>query len=234
MLLMAERIFVRLNEALVVMLMMAMTSLVLLNVVTRYAFSFSVTWAEELSRFLMRRSATLRFGLVGYGKIARAFHRKIAALGVREVLVNDPALKQAPPGVELAALPRLFSEADVVSLHAPLTPHNHHLIGAALLARLRPGAIFINTARGALVDEHALLSVLRAGHIRAGLDVFEHEPPAASHPFFTLDHVILSDHTAWYSDASIDELQRGAAQEVARVFAGETPHAWVNRWQGAA
>jgi D-3-phosphoglycerate dehydrogenase len=182
----------------------------------------------------LRRSATLRFGLVGYGKIARAFHRKIVALGVAAVLVHDPALRVAPTGVELVDLPQLFDEADVVSLHAPLTPHNRHLIDAALLARMRPGAILINTARGGLIDEAALVATLRAGDLRAGLDVFEHEPLAADHPLFALDNVILSDHTAWYSESSIAELQEGAACEVARVFSGTSPHAWVNRWEGVA
>jgi D-3-phosphoglycerate dehydrogenase / 2-oxoglutarate reductase len=181
----------------------------------------------------MRRSATLRFGLVGYGRIARAFHRKIGALGATGVLVHDPALDTAPEGCELVDLGALAERADVVSLHAPLTPPTRHLIDAAVLDRMRPGAILINTARGGLVDEAALVAAVRSGRLRAGLDVFEREPPDASNPLLALDGVVLSDHTAWYSETSVEELQAGAAQEVARVLGGSPPRAWVNRWEAA-
>lgn len=181
----------------------------------------------------MQRTGGLRFGLVGYGRIARAFHRKIAALGVREVLVHDPVLEEAPAGAALAELATIASDCDVVSLHAPLTDATRHLVDSAFLARMRPGAILLNTARGGLVDEAALVEAVRAGHVRAGLDVLEAEPPAAAHPLFALGGVVLSDHTAWYSETSVHELQSGAAREVARVFAGEPPRSWVNRWDDA-
>ncbi len=181
----------------------------------------------------MQRSATLRFGLVGYGRIARTLHRKLTALGAREVLVTDPVLEQAPDGTELVDLATLAERADVISLHAPLNARTHHLIDAAVLGRMKPGAILINTARGGLIDEQALLEALRGGRLRAGLDVFETEPPPPDHPFFTLDSVVLSDHTGWYSETSIVELQSGAAREAARVFAGEAPLSWVNRWEDA-
>jgi D-3-phosphoglycerate dehydrogenase / 2-oxoglutarate reductase len=179
----------------------------------------------------MRRSATLCFGLVGYGRIARALHRKLAGLGAREVLVCDPVLTGSPAGAELVDLTMLAQRADVISLHAPLTEQTRHLVDRDLLARMKPGVILVNTARGGLVDEAALLDAVREGRVRAGLDVFESEPPPADHPLFASSDVVLSDHTAWYSETSIEELQSGAAQEVARVFAGEPPHSWVNRWR---
>jgi len=179
---------------------------------------------------VMRRSGTLSFGLVGYGRIARAFHRKIAALGVRDVLVHDPVLTTAPEGTELAALDAIAERADVISLHAPLTDATRHMIDAAFLARMKPGAILVNTARGGLVDEQALVEAVKAGRIRAGLDVFEAEPPGPDHPLFALQDVVLSDHTGWYSETSVEELQSGAAKEVARVFEGREPDSWVNRW----
>ena len=178
----------------------------------------------------MRRSGTLRFGLVGFGRIARALHRKLGALGARDVLVCDPAFERAPEGTELVGLATLVERADVISLHAPLTSATRHMIDAAMLARMKPDAILINTARGGLVDEQALVEALRSGRLRAGLDVFETEPPAADNPLFALDNVVLSDHTGWYSETSIEELQSGAAQEVARVFSGQAPSSWVNRW----
>ena len=179
---------------------------------------------------VMRRTGTLCFGLVGYGRIARAFHRKIAALGVRDVLVHDPVLTTAPEGTELAALDAIAERADVISLHAPLTDATRHMIDAAFLARMKPGAILVNTARGGLVDEQALVEAVKAGRIRAGLDVFEAEPPGPDHPLFALQDVVLSDHTGWYSETSVEELQSGAAKEVARVFEGREPDSWVNRW----
>lgn len=178
----------------------------------------------------MRRSAELTFGLVGYGRIARAFHRKLVALGATSVLVHDPLLSQAPDGVELVDLATLAQRADVLSLHAPLTPATRGLIDADVLRRMPAGAILINTARGPLVDEDALIEALRSGRIRAGLDVYAVEPPRPDHPLFGLDGVVLSDHTGWYSEASVRELQAGAAQEVARVLSGHTPVSWLNRW----
>jgi D-3-phosphoglycerate dehydrogenase / 2-oxoglutarate reductase len=187
----------------------------------------------------MQRTGALCFGFVGFGRIARALHRKIVALGVRDVLIADPLLEGTPPGTPGGApegtvvvdLATLAERADVISLHAPLTERTRHLVDAELLARLKPGAILINTARGGLVDERALLDALKAGRVRAGLDVFETEPPPSDHPFFERDDVVLSDHTGWYSEASIVELQSGAAREVARVFEGKPPASWVNRWE---
>ncbi len=179
---------------------------------------------------VMRRTGTLCFGLVGYGRIARAFHRKIAALGVRDVLIHDPVLTTAPEGTELAELGAIAERAHVISLHAPLTDATRHMIDAAFLDRMKLGAILVNTARGGLVDERALIEAVKAGRIRAGLDVFEAEPPAPDNPLFALEDVVLSDHTGWYSETSVEELQSGAAKEVARVFEGREPDSWVNRW----
>lgn len=182
----------------------------------------------------MQRSAQQTFGLVGYGKIARAFHRKIRALGVQRTLIHDPALSEPPAGGELADLPTLFATATVVSVHAPLSAATRHLISAELLGRMPPGAILINTARGGLIDEPALIERVLAGKLRVGLDVFEREPPAAAHPLFHSDDAVLSDHTGWYSEASVVELQHGAAAEVARVFGGQPPKSWLNPWEASA
>lgn len=97
---------------------------------------------------------------------------------------------------------------------------------------MKPTAILINTSRGGLVHEGALAQALRQGRIfGAGLDVLEHEPLHPGHPLLALDNVVLTDHTAWYSEESLQDLQFRAAQEVARVFAGEKPRAWVNPWE---
>lgn len=171
-------------------------------------------------------------GLIGYGRIGLAFHRKTAGLGFGRTLVYDPYLASPPDGTELVGLERLCREADVISLHTPRTKENYHLIGAAQLALMKRTAILVNTARGGLIDEQALAAALAEGRIfGAGIDVFESEPPDPGHPLFRLENAILTDHTAWYSEESLHDLQKKAAQEVARVFSGAHPNSWVNRWE---
>ncbi len=170
-------------------------------------------------------------GVVGFGGIARAFVDKMRAFAPARTLVFDPYVDALPDGTLGVDLATLCREADLISLHAPLTPETRHLIGADELALMRPTTILVNTSRGGLVDESALAEALAAGRLfGAGLDVFEREPPPPDHPFRRLDNVVLSDHTAWYSEASVRELQRRAAEEVARVLAGQVPRAWVNPW----
>ena len=178
----------------------------------------------------MYRVAGRTLGLVGYGRIARAFERKMRGMGVARVLVNDPGVPEAP-GVEPVDLATLCRDADYISIHAPLTPQTVHLIGREQFASMKPTTIVVNTARGPLIEEAALVEALREGRIfGAGIDVYEREPPRKDHPLFALDNVVLSDHNGWYSEESVAELQTKAAQEVARVFRGEPPKHWLNRW----
>jgi len=171
-------------------------------------------------------------GVVGYGQIARALVRKMQAFSPRRTLVYDPYLPDTPAGIEHVDLATLCREAEIISLHAPLTPETRHLIGHNELALMQPRTILVNTGRGALIDEAALVEALRAGRLYgAGLDVFATEPPPQDHPLFSLSNVVVTDHTAWYSEASVRELQERASQEVARVLAGGVPQAWVNRWE---
>ena len=128
-------------------------------------------------------------------------------------------------------LDRLCEQSDFISLHAPLTPDTAHIINGARLALRKPTAILVNTARGGLVDQSALVEALRNQRIfGAGVDVFETEPPLRDNPLFGLANAVLSDHTAWYSEESVTELQTKAAEEVVRVFRGEQPKHWVNHW----
>ncbi|MFZ5816612.1 MAG: C-terminal binding protein [Bacillota bacterium] len=171
-------------------------------------------------------------GIIGYGRIGRAFHRKAAPLGFGRTLVHDPYLAAAPEGVEPVGLERLCRESDVISIHSPRTAENYHLISAPQIALMKPNAILVNTGRGGLIDEEALAAALAEGRIfGAGLDVFESEPPDTTHPLFGLSNVILTDHTGWYSEECLYDLQTKAAQEVARVLTGERPRSWVNRWE---
>ncbi len=178
----------------------------------------------------MYRVAGRTLGLVGYGRIARTFERKMRGMGVERVLVFDPYASDVG-AAERATLDDLCRTADFISVHAPLTPETRHLVGRAQFALMKPTAILVNTARGPLVDEQALVEALQARRLQgAGIDVYEHEPPRRDHPLFALDNVVLSDHTGWYSEESVNELQTKAAEEIARVFRGETPKHWLNRW----
>lgn len=171
----------------------------------------------------MRRLSELTLGIVGYGRIGRAFHRKAGALGFAQVLVHDPGLADSVP------LDDLLARSDIVSLHLPLTPDTAGLIGPERIARMKPGASLINTARGGLVDEAALARAIAAGRLRgAGLDVLAVEPPAPDNPLLALPQVVLTDHTGWYSESSVADLQRKAAGEIARVLSGQPPRHWVN------
>jgi len=199
--------------------------------VTRDAAVRSGAWNVS-RREKMYRIAGRALGLVGYGRIARTLERKMRGLGVVRVMAYDPLLEAgAFVGVESVDLNFLCEQSDFISLHAPLTRYTSHIINSTRLALMKPTAILVNTARGGLVDETALVEALGSKRIfGAGIDVFEREPPAPDHPLFGLDNVVLSDHTAWYSEESVAELQTKAAEEVARVLRGEPPKHWVNRW----
>ena len=178
----------------------------------------------------MYRLAGGTLGLIGYGRIGQAFHRKALALGYAKVMVYDPMVDTPPDGAELASVDDICRDADAISLHVPLVPETHHLLNAHRIAAMKPTAILVNTARGGLIDEHALADALARGHLLgAGLDVFEQEPVDPSHPLLALPNVVATDHTAWYSEQAVADLQRKAAEEIARVFAGDPPINWVNR-----
>jgi D-3-phosphoglycerate dehydrogenase / 2-oxoglutarate reductase len=171
-------------------------------------------------------------GLVGYGNIARTLVPKARGLGLR-VLAYTPRLEPGSidAGVEATDdLGGLLADSDYVSIHAPATSETHGLIGEAELTQMKPTAYLINTSRGALVDEDALLRALTEGRLAgAALDVLAHEPPAPDHPLLALDNVIVTPHAGFYSDAAIAELQTKAARNVATVLRGELPETIVNR-----
>ncbi len=179
----------------------------------------------------IRRLRGQVLGLVGFGKIPRLLAAKARALGLT-VLAYDPYLDAATceaHGARKVELAELLAQADFVSVHAPLTPQTRGLIGEAELRRMKPTAYLINTARGPIVHEAALLRALQEGWIAgAALDVLESEPPGAAHPLLQAPQVILTPHVAFYSEESLQELQRKAAEEVARVLAGQPPRYPVN------
>lgn len=136
-------------------------------------------------------------GLVGTGNIGRAVARAALALDM-EVLGWARTPRPDAGGIRYVPMEELLRRSDYLSLHCPLTPETRHLIGADSLARMKPTAFLINTSRGALVDEAALIAALRAGTIAgAGLDVQETEPPAQDSPLYTMENVILTPHMGW-------------------------------------
>lgn len=174
----------------------------------------------------------LCLGLIGLGQIGRRMATFGSALGMR-VAAFDPFIDPSAAetlGVELEPdLEALLAAADVVSLHAPLTNDTYHLIDAARLAQMKPGAILVNTARGSLVDERALLDALGSGHLRgAGLDVFDPEPPHPANELLRRDDVVATPHIAGATGASKDRLWRMAIAQALQVLRGEKPPNLVN------
>jgi phosphoglycerate dehydrogenase-like enzyme len=148
-------------------------------------------------------------GLVGYGNIAKRVDDIVAAMGAH--VLHTSTRDDGRPGWR--RLPELLAASDIVSLHLPLTPHTHHLLNRDAIARMKPNAVLVNTSRGAVVDEGALVDALRDGRLAAaGLDVFEAEPVAPDNPLLTLDNVVLTPHVTWYT---ADTMQRYLAEAVA-------------------
>jgi D-3-phosphoglycerate dehydrogenase len=171
-------------------------------------------------------------GLIGFGRIARALVPKALGFGMK-VLAYDPYLTERPNmGKSLVyadGLEDVLREADYVSLHVPLNKETTHLINAERLRLMKPNAYLINTCRGGVIDESALLEALREGWIAgAGLDVLTEEPPSPDHLLLGLTNAFLTPHTAFYSEDSIEELQRRGAEHVADVLRGKLPENIVN------
>jgi D-3-phosphoglycerate dehydrogenase len=192
----------------------------------------------------IHRVAGSTLGVVGFGRIGRALARRAQALGL-SVLASGPQGGEAElraDEVEPVALDELARRADFVSLHVPLSDATRHLVGRDFLAAMKPTAFLVNTARGPVVDREALLEALRDGWIAgAALDVFEPEPLPPGDPLLALGNLIATPHVAYYSEESLVDLGRLAAENVARVLAGRRPAALVNpgvlateRWRGLA
>jgi D-3-phosphoglycerate dehydrogenase len=188
-------------------------------------------WAEPSDVGPIKGFADTTVGLVGTGRIGRSVAARLRPFGFR-ILAADPFVKSEDlegTGIELVTLEELLEGSDAVSLHAPLTPENHHLLDARALSRTRPGVVIVNTSRGPLVDETALVAALDAGTVAAaGLDVHEVEPLPQDSRLRSFPDVMLTPHAAFYSEASLANLQRLAAEEADRALAGEPLRCAVN------
>lgn len=161
-------------------------------------------------------------GLVGLGRIGSLVAVKAAALGLR-VLAHDPFLDD-DGSAQLVDLDTLAAESDFLSLHAPLTEQTRRLVDDRLLARLRPGAALVNTARGELVDEAALVRALDAGRLRAAaLDVLGEEPPPPGHPLLGRDDVLVTPHIGPHTAEATTAMGRTALAELLAVLSGRPP-----------
>jgi D-3-phosphoglycerate dehydrogenase len=165
------------------------------------------------------------------GAIARRLVEKVAGFGTK-IIAFDPFVSADAAdklGVTLVDLETLFRESDLLSVHAPATAETRHMVNRERLAQMKPTAVLVNTSRGPLVDEAALVQALKAKQIAAAaLDVYEQEPPDRKSELFQLDNVIVTDHAAWYSEDSLAELQRRCAAAACAVLTGKRPESAVN------
>ena len=171
-------------------------------------------------------------GLVGLGRIGSRVADIARVLGMK-VLAFDPFItpeRASMLGVELVpSLAELLPRAQVVSLHCPSTPETRHIMNAGTLSLMPRGSYLINAARGALIDEAALLDALRSGHLAgAALDVYDPEPPVTNHPLFTHPNTICTPHIGSYTTASVVRMRVMVCEQIASVLRGEHPTNLVN------
>ena len=186
--------------------------------------------AEGLGMRIMRLRGK-KLGVVGFGRIGRSVCSKALAFGL-EVLAYDPIISAdavAEQGAKMVDLPALLRESDFVTLHSPLIPETRNMIGKNELQQMKSDAFLINAARGGLIDENALYDAVTTGEIAgAGLDVVEDVAPPLDHRLLQLKNVIVTPHTAFFSQEAVLELEERAAGEVARVFQGQMPDNVIN------
>ncbi|GAA4510601.1 C-terminal binding protein [Brevibacterium yomogidense] len=171
------------------------------------------------------------YGLIGTGQIGRKVARRMAAFGA-EIIAYDPYADSdevAADDIELVEFDVVIANADIVSVHAPLTPETHHIVDRAALEAMKDTAVLVNTARGALVDTRAAAEAVAADRIGAlALDVMESEPLEAGHPLRTAPRTLLTPHAAFYSARSLANLQRFAAEEMGRALRGDDLRCQIN------
>jgi D-3-phosphoglycerate dehydrogenase len=176
----------------------------------------------------LRRIEGQTLGIVGLGNIGRKLAEKALGIGL-SVIATSRSGKSAMSGVTIVPLDELLAASDYVSLHVPATPQTRHMIGAAQLAKLKPSAYLINTARGSLIDSAALAAALQAGQLAgAALDVQDPEPPDLSQPPYNDPRVIVTPHAAFVSEESLADLRLRVARQVATRLTGGQPENVVN------
>jgi len=188
-------------------------------------------WGEVYSRSILNHIYGETVGIVGFGWIGRAMARKCKALGMT-VLVNDPYVGDhlaVEYQVDFVPKDELLERSDYVSLHVPHLDSTHHFIDSAALDLMKHAAYLVNTSRGPVVDEQALIAALKAGKIAgAGIDVYEQEPLSVDNPLLSMENVICTPHVAGSSEIGWEIIRRRAGEEAARVLLGRRPDVVVN------
>jgi phosphoglycerate dehydrogenase-like enzyme len=188
-------------------------------------------WAESTRR-LGREPRQRIVGTIGMGNIASEAIRLLRVLDVERFLAFDPYIspeRAAQLGVEMVSLDELLRRSDYVLVNCPLTPQTRGLLGKAQFALMKPDAVLINTARGPIVDEAALIDALQTGKIGgAALDVFEREPLSADSPLTTMENVILSSHSIAWTEELFRDMGRIDCQGALAIYRGEAPEHVVN------
>jgi phosphoglycerate dehydrogenase-like enzyme len=177
------------------------------------------------------RPSETTVAVIGFGRIGSSAARSLRAVGF-QVLVSDPFVDAAAiraEDLQPVTLEQALARADLVSLHTPLTPETHHLLDSARIATMKPGARVVNTCRGGLIDERALVDALADGRLgAAALDVYEDEPLPGDSPLRAAANLLLTPHAAWYSPAALEELPRRAAENVVAFLGGHPLTSLVN------
>lgn len=188
-------------------------------------------WGEVYSRSILNHIYGETVGIVGFGWIGRAMARKCKALGMT-VLVNDPYVGDhlaVEYQVDFVPKDELLERSNYVSLHVPHLDSTHHFIDSAALDLMKHTAYLVNTSRGPVVDEQALIAALKAGKIAgAGIDVYEQEPLSVDNPLLSMENVICTPHVAGSSEIGWEIIRRRAGEEAARVLLGRRPDVVVN------
>ena len=180
----------------------------------------------------MYRLSRQALGIVGMGQIGRSVAKRAQAFGLRVLSAPDPDVSTEEAtaiGTTVLPLEEMLAEVDYLTLHVPLLDSTRRLINADRLALMKPTAAIINTSRGAVIHEAALVDALRDGRLAAaGLDVYENEPISPDNPLRSMENVVLSSHAAWYSEDSMRDVKVKAAQAVADILQGRVPESVVN------
>jgi D-3-phosphoglycerate dehydrogenase / 2-oxoglutarate reductase len=178
------------------------------------------------------RPTTQKLGLMGFGRIPQRLAEKAAVLGF-QTIAYDPFLSGdfiKSKGSRKVTFEELIEESDFISVHTPLTKETKHIVNAEVFKNMKKTAYIINTSRGSVIDETALINALQSEQIAgAGLDVYEIEPIAQNNQLLKLNNVILSSHAAWYSEEALIDIRTKTAQNVADVLQGKQPRYLVNK-----
>jgi D-3-phosphoglycerate dehydrogenase len=196
-----------------------------------YEATKAMRWDWKEFQPIMRLKGS-KAGIIGFGRVGMEVAKRLTGFGMI-LLGYDPFVSERvfkDVGVEKAELEKLLSESDYITLNSALSKENVHMIDEPQLRMMKKTAFVINTSRGQLINESALIKALRGGWIAgAALDVLEKEPPTAENPLIRMENVIMSPHLAWYSESSVLEIQTMCAEDVARILVGEKPTNLVNR-----